>query len=72
MGMKSWGRMSSKKMNYEQMWDSLKAEIEQDLEFHESGSMQSIGEAVHGAEKCREILSYMKEIEKAHEKDFAD
>lgn len=59
-------------MDYEQMWDSLKAEIEHDLEFHESGEMQSIGESIHGAEKCREILSYMMDIEEEYGHDFAN
>ena len=50
-------------MNYEAMWNKLKAKIESDLKYHESGIMQSVGESVHGVAKCQEFLSYMKKIE---------
>ena len=50
-------------MDYEAMWNKLRAKIERDLAYHQSGSMQSVGEAVHGEAKCKEVLRYMKEIE---------
>lgn len=50
-------------MNYEAMWNELKAKIESDLRYHQGGIMQSIGESIHGAAKCKEVLRYMKEIE---------
>lgn len=50
-------------MNYEAMWNELKAKVENDLKYHESGIMQSIGESVHGASKCQEFLNYIKKIE---------
>lgn len=53
-------------MNYEAMWNELKAKIESDLKYHQSGIMQSIGEAVHGEAKCNELLNCMKEIEKRY------
>ena len=53
-------------MNYEAMWNELKAKIKSDLKYHQSGIMQSIGESVHGAAKCKEVLRYMKEIEEQH------
>ena len=53
-------------MNYEAMWNELKAKIESDLSYHKSGIMQSIGEAVNGERKCNEILNYIKEIEERH------
>ena len=54
-------------MNYEAMWNKLKAQIESDLKYHQGGIMQSIGESVYGAQKCEEILYYMKDIEKQQE-----
>ena len=53
-------------MNYEAMWNELKAKIKSDLKYHQGGIMQSIGESVHGAAKCKEVLRYMKEIEEQH------
>lgn len=50
-------------MDYEAMWNELKAKIEKDLDWHRSGIMQSIGEAVHGECMCIEFLGYMKKIE---------
>ncbi len=50
-------------MDYKNMWEELKAKIEEDLAYHKSGVMQSIGEAVHGECKCREVLKYMEDIE---------
>jgi hypothetical protein len=50
-------------MDYEAMWNELKAKIEKDLKYHQSGFMQSIGEACHGQLKCEEFLGYMKKIE---------
>jgi hypothetical protein len=53
-------------MNYEVMWNELKAKIEDDLRYHQSGIMQSIGESVHGAIKCKEFLNYIKKIEERY------
>ena len=53
-------------MNYEAMWNELKAKVECDLAYHESGIMQSIGESVHGMAKCKEFLEYIKRIEKQY------
>jgi hypothetical protein len=50
-------------MNYKNMWEDLKAKIEEDLAYHKSGIMQSIGESVHGVGKCEEVLKYMEDIE---------
>ena len=53
-------------MNYEVMWNELKTKIENDLKYHQSGIMQSIGESVHGAAKCEEVLNYIKKIEERY------
>ena len=53
-------------MNYETMWNELKAKIESDLRYHQSGIMQSIGEAIEGEIKCKEMLNYMKKIEEQY------
>lgn len=53
-------------MNYEAMWNELKAKIESDLKYHRSGIMQSIGESINGEAKCKEVLNYMKQIEEQH------
>ena len=53
-------------MNYEAMWNELKAKVESDLAYHESGIMQSVGESVHGMMKCREFLNYIEKIEEQH------
>lgn len=53
-------------MNYEAMWNELKAKIEEDLKYHQSGIMQSIGESVHGEAKCKEVLNYIKKIEERY------
>ena len=53
-------------MNYEAMWNKLKAKIESDLAYHSSGIMQSVGESVHGMAKCEEFLNYIKEIEEQY------
>ena len=50
-------------MNYEVMWNELKLKIENDLEYHRSGKMQSISESVWCESKCKEILDYIKKIE---------
>lgn len=56
-------------MNYEAMWNKLKAKVESDLKYHESGIMQSVSESVHGAAKCEEFLKYIKEIEQEYEQN---
>lgn len=53
-------------MDYESMWNELKTKIEEDLKYHQSGIMQSIGESVHGASKCEEVLNYIKKIEERY------
>lgn len=53
-------------MDYESMWNELKAEIKTDLRYYRSGSMQSISESVQGEIKCMEILSYMENIEEKY------
>ena len=53
-------------MNYEAMWNELKTKIENDLKYHQSGIMQSIGESVHGETKCKEVLNYIKKIEERY------
>lgn len=56
-------------MNYEAMWNKLKAKIESDLAYHQSGIMQSVYESVHGMAKCEEFLQYIKEIEQEYEQN---
>lgn len=53
-------------MNYELMWNELKAKVESDLRYHESGIMQSVHESVQGIAKCNEILDYIRKIEEQH------
>ena len=53
-------------MNYETMWNELKAKVESDLAYHESGIMQSVHESVHGMAKCKEFLKYIKIIEEQY------
>lgn len=53
-------------MNYEAMWNELKAKVESDLKYHESGIMQSVSESVHGMAKCQEFLNYIKKIEERY------
>lgn len=53
-------------MDYESMWNELKTKIEEELMYHLNGIMQSIGESLYGASTCKEVLSYMKEIEERY------
>lgn len=53
-------------MNYEAMWNEFKLKIQNDLEYHQSGEMQSLAESVHGESKCKEILNYMQTIEEKY------
>ena len=53
-------------MDYKSMWNELKTKIEEDLKYHQSGIMQSIGESVHGVSKCEEVLNYIKKIEERY------
>lgn len=50
-------------MDYKKMWNELKDQIVHDLQFHQSGAGQSIGESVYGQAKCTEVLEYMAKIE---------
>lgn len=50
-------------MDYKEMWDKLKEEIEHQLESHKSGAMESMAESIQGELECREILSLMAQIE---------
>ena len=50
-------------MDYKIMWEELKKQINEDLEYHKSGAMQSISESIQGEIKCKEILNMMKKIE---------
>ena len=49
--------------NYFNMWNKLKEKINADLEYHKSGEMQSMVEAIHGETECENFLKYMEEIE---------
>ena len=51
-------------MDYKAMWDTLKAQINKEKEYHISGEMQSIAESVEGEKKCQEFLDLMESIEK--------
>lgn len=48
---------------FEIMWNELKRSIEDDLNFHRLGEMQSLAESIHGETKCEEFLHKMEEIE---------
>lgn len=48
---------------YYDKWNELKDRVKADLEYHKSGEMQSMSEAVNGEAKCEEFLRYMEEIE---------
>lgn len=50
-------------MNYRKMWYELKEQIIHDLQFHQKGDGQSVGESVYGQAKCTEVLDYMSKIE---------
>lgn len=50
-------------MDYKEMWETLRKEIEKDLEYHKSGVMQSMSESIQGEIKCKEFLDKMKKIE---------
>ena len=48
---------------FEAMWNELKKSVEDKLEYHKSGIMQSLAESCHGEAECEEFLNMMKEIE---------
>ena len=50
-------------MGYKEMWETLRKEIEKDLEYHKSGVMQSMSESIQGEIKCEEFLAKMNRIE---------
>ena len=50
-------------MNYKKMWETLRKEIEKDLEYHKSGVMQSMSKSIQGEIKCEEFLAKMNRIE---------
>lgn len=50
-------------MDYKEMWETLRKEIEKDLEYHKSGVMQSMSESIQGEIKCEEFLAKMDRIE---------
>lgn len=50
-------------MDYKEMWETLRKEIEKDLEYHKSGVMQSMSESIQGEIKCEEFLAKMNRIE---------
>ena len=49
-------------MDYKEMWETLRKEIEEDLEYHKSGVMQSVNESIQGEIKCEEFLAKMDRI----------
>ena len=51
-------------MDYKKMWENLKKEIVEDLEYHKRGDMQSISESIQGEIKCNQFLDKMRKIEK--------
>lgn len=53
-------------MNYQEMWERLKSLVEDDLKWHQSGIAQSVGESIHGEQKCREILRDMRTLEEEY------
>lgn len=52
-------------MNYQKMWNTLKQQVLLDLNYHQSGEMQSMSEATHGETKCKEFLALMTKLEEA-------
>ena len=50
-------------MDYKAMWEELKAKVKSDLEYYEDGLFCSWGEAVHGAENCKDMLNKMNALE---------
>lgn len=51
-------------VGYEKMWNELKIRLKDELEFRESGIMQSIAESTWCSKECQDILNMMEEVEK--------
>ena len=50
-------------MDYKAMWEELKAQIKEDLEYYTDGTECSMMEAVNGALNCTAMLITMGELE---------
>ena len=50
-------------MDHKSLWKKLKAELNLIIEFHKSGEMQSMAEAIHCEGKCQEVLTSMNNLE---------
>ena len=53
--------------NYEKMWNDLKSSLNTKLEYHKSGAMQSLSEAVRGEVETGEMIKMMEKIENESE-----
>lgn len=53
-------------MDYKEMWETLRSNMEKRLAYHTSGEMQSILESVEGEKLCKEFLDMMDSIQKDH------
>ena len=51
-------------MDYEKMWNDLKAKIEKDLQFYTDGRMCSAIESSHGMLHCSAMLKEMEALER--------
>ena len=59
-------------MDYQYAWETLKKIITAKKASYEDGSMCSMSEATHKESVCKDILSTMDELEKAHNEDGSD
>lgn len=53
-------------MDYEKMWDELKAKVEEDLQYYQHGTDCSMMESSQGQMFCFSVLRYMHDIENKH------
>ena len=50
-------------MDYKTMWETLRKEVERELECYKRGEMMSLHESVQCEIKCKEFLAMMDNIE---------
>lgn len=50
-------------MDYEKAWNNLKTELNNKIEYHKTGEMQSILESCIGETITKEVLKVMTDIE---------
>lgn len=53
-------------MDYEAMWNELKAKLNKDLDYYEDGSQCSFMEAINGASNAASMLLTMVNLEKKY------